>query len=121
MLGLFVRDRAYLYDRINRRVDWMAENGLAEEAKQCIAKPRATAAQAIGHKELSRFFSGEVTEQEALEHLKQQTRRYAKRQLTWFGRDERIKRLYIDEYRDFSALEAAAVALCRAFLNQEDE
>ncbi len=121
MIGLFVRERAYLYDRINRRVDQMVENGLIEEARRCLSDSRATAAQAIGHKELRRCFSGELTEQEALEHLKQQTRRYAKRQLTWFGRDERIRRLYIDDYQDFSLLEQAAIDLCNAFLNGEEE
>ena len=120
-LGLFVKDRAVLYDRINRRVDQMAANGLLEEAKRCLNDPRATAAQAIGHKELKRFFDGEATEQEALDHLKQQTRRYAKRQLTWFGRDERIVRLYIDEYDDFSALVQQAFAYCEPFLKGEEE
>ena len=120
-LGLFVKDRAVLYDRINRRVDQMAANGLLEEAKRCLNDPRATAAQAIGHKELKRYFDGEATEQEALDHLKQQTRRYAKRQLTWFGRDERIVRLYIDEYDDFSALVQQAFAYCEPFLKGEEE
>ena len=121
MLGLFVRDRAVLYDRINRRVDEMAANGLLEEAKRCLSDPRATAAQAIGHKELKRFFDGEATEREALEHLKQQTRRYAKRQLTWFGRDERIARLYLDEYDGFSSLAQQAFALCESFLKGEEK
>ncbi len=120
MLGLFVRDRALLYDRINRRVDQMAANGLLEEARRCLNDSRATAAQAIGHKELRRFFDGEATEREALDHLKQQTRRYAKRQLTWFGRDERIVRLYLDDYDDFSALADQAFALCEPFLKGEE-
>ena len=120
-LGLFVRDRAYLYERINRRVDQMAANGLLEEAKRCLNDPRATAAQAIGHKELKRFFDGEATEQEALDHLKQQTRRYAKRQLTWFGRDDRIVRLYIDEYDDFSSLAGHAAEICEPFLREGEE
>ena len=121
MLGLFVKNRAYLYERINRRVDRMVEDGLLEEAKRCLNDPRATAAQAIGHKELRRFFDKEATMQEALDHLKQQTRRYAKRQLTWFGRDDRIVRLYIDEYDDFSALAAHAGDLCEPFLRGGEE
>lgn len=120
MLGLFVRDRAVLYERINRRVDQMAANGLLEEARRCLNDPRATAAQAIGHKELKRFFDGEATEREALDHLKQQTRRYAKRQLTWFSRDERIVRLYLDEYDGFSSLAARAITLCEPFLKGEE-
>ena len=120
MIGLNARDRAFLYERINRRVDIMAENGLVEEARLCLAASSGTAAQAIGHKELLPYFSGEASLEQALDRLKQQTRRYAKRQLTWFNRDERINWLYIDEYESFAALEAAAAALCEKFLNERE-
>lgn len=119
MIGLTARDRAYLYERINRRVDIMAENGLVEEARLCLESNNGTAAQAIGHKELMPYFSGEATLTEALDRLKQQTRRYAKRQLTWFNRDERINWLYIDEYENSFALIDAAKEICNKFLKEK--
>lgn len=118
IIGLNAHDRAYLYERINRRVDIMVKNGLVEEAKSCLSTTDATAAQAIGHKELAPYFSGEATLEQALEHLKQQTRRYAKRQLTWFNRDERINWLYIDDYENPAELVEAAAALCKKFLTE---
>ena len=112
LIGITFRDRGRLYERINLRVDRMLENGLLEEAKAAYAKTGGGAVQAIGHKELSGFLEGTSTLEEAAEHLKQQTRRYAKRQLTWFGKDERIHWLYADEEPD---LLTAAYALATAF------
>lgn len=120
IIGLNARNREFLYERINRRVGIMAENGLAEEAKACLADTKATAAQAIGHKELIPYFSGEISLEEALDNLRQQTRRYAKRQLTWFRKDERVNWLYIDEYAGFEALADAAYNLCKEFLKGEE-
>lgn len=98
VLGLSFTDRQKLYDRINLRVDIMLENGLLEEARQTFERADGTGAfQAIGHKELYGFFKGESTLEEATELLKQQTRRYAKRQLTWFRRDTRINWILADE------------------------
>ena len=91
-------DREQLYDRINRRVDIMLEMGLLEEAKDFFSKgDLPTAAQAIGYKELSPYFKGEKELKECLEHLKQETRKYAKRQLTWFRKDERIHWIKVDD------------------------
>lgn len=90
------KDRAILYDRINRRVDLMAENGLVEEAKKCFANSGKTSAQAIGHKELIPYFNGEASLDEALDKLKQETRHYAKRQITWFKKRENAVWLYAD-------------------------
>jgi len=106
---LDARDRAVLYDRINRRVDIMLERGLVEEAKRFFeSNPGGTAVQAIGYKELRPFLENESTLEECVERLKMQTRRYAKRQLTWFRRDERMNFLYIDDYAsDEELLEAA--------------
>lgn len=96
---LDARDRQFLYDRINRRVDIMLECGLLEEAREFYESPLGrTAKQAIGYKELSPYFEGLKSLDDCIENLKMQTRRYAKRQLTWFRRDERIKFLYIDDY-----------------------
>lgn len=90
-LGLRYQDREKLYQRINQRVDKMVAMGLPEEVKTAREKGlTATAAQAIGCKELYGWLDGDETLAEALEQLKQSTRRYAKRQLTWFGADKRV-------------------------------
>ena len=96
MIGITFADREKLYDRINRRVDIMLQNGLLQEAKEAYIKGGLTAAQAIGHKELFDYFDGTATLEECVERLKMQTRRYAKRQLSWFRRDERIHWIYAD-------------------------
>lgn len=78
-------DRQVLYDRINRRVDLMVENGVLDEAKWLYDNYREVqAARAIGYKELFPYFSGEESLENCIEKLKQNTRRFAKRQLTWF-------------------------------------
>jgi len=106
VVGIGFRDRQRLYDRINKRVDQMLEKGLADEAREFIerSKTDSTAAQAIGYKELAPFFSGLLSFDECVENLKRETRRYAKRQQTWFKRDERIKWFYADDYTDFDML-----------------
>ena len=84
------RDRKRLYERINRRVDLMLEEGLLNEVREMLAlgylEPDNTAAQAIGYKELLKYISGEAGLDDSVEHLKRETRRYAKRQITWFKR-----------------------------------
>lgn len=77
-------DRAILYQRINHRVDLMVEQGLLEEAKKLAETPNVQAAQGIGYKELFPYFAGEMPLEAALEEVKLHSRRYAKRQLTWF-------------------------------------
>lgn len=96
-IGIGYKDRQKLYDRINKRVDLMLEAGLENEAKQMLGKQGLTARQAIGHKELQPYIDGKITLDEAIENLKRETRRYAKRQLTWFRRNENINWLYADE------------------------
>lgn len=96
-IGIGYKDRQKLYDRINKRVDLMLEAGLENEAKQMLGKQGLTARQAIGHKELQPYIDGKITLDEATENLKRETRRYAKRQLTWFRRNENINWLYADE------------------------
>ncbi|MBQ6335946.1 MAG: tRNA (adenosine(37)-N6)-dimethylallyltransferase MiaA [Ruminococcus sp.] len=96
--GLRAADREYLYERINRRVDLMMEQGLLEETRAFYAADFGdTAAAAIGYKELLPYLSGEAELDACLENLKRSTRRYAKRQLTWFSRDESIRWYLIDE------------------------
>lgn len=78
-------DRQVLYDRINHRVDLMLEKGILDEAKWLYDNHRnAQAARAIGYKELFPYFTGDVSLEDCVEKLKQNTRRFAKRQLTWF-------------------------------------
>ena len=86
-------ERPILYERINKRVDIMVEQGLVEEVKDLIKKyPEfPTAMQAIGYKEIVQYLNNELTKEEAIEKIKQETRRYAKRQITWFKRIENLK------------------------------
>ena len=89
VIGLRYEDREVLYDRINRRVDIMLSDGLVEETERLLAdgvfEKNFTAAQAIGYKELLPYCRGEVSLSDASEALKMATRRYAKRQMTWFS------------------------------------
>ncbi len=97
-IGITYRDREKLYERINKRVDLMLEAGLLAEAETTLnLKNGKGAAQAIGHKELHAYLLGEKTLEAAVEDLKRETRRYAKRQLTWFRRNENINWIYADE------------------------
>ena len=86
-------DRELLYERINKRVDIMLESGLLDEVKALMNKgfdKSSTAFQAIGYKEFISYFEGEISFAEAVEKVKQESRRYAKRQMTWFRRNENI-------------------------------
>ena len=97
----------------------MAENGLIEEAEKMLSKTSSTSAQAIGHKELVPYFEGKASLDEALEKTKQETRRYAKRQLTWFRKNENINWLYADEM-SADELIAKAQELTENFLNNTE-
>ena len=83
-------ERETLYARIDRRVSKMAENGLIEEVRAAMQEQTATAGAAIGYKELFPYFSGEKSLDECLDDIRRETRRYAKRQLTWFRRNAQI-------------------------------
>lgn len=95
VIGLRYEDRNILYDRINRRVDIMLRDGLAEETERLMAEgvfeKNATAAQAIGYKEIFGYLRGEESISAAADRLKIATRRYAKRQMTWFGAKEYVR------------------------------
>ena len=91
-IGLYAEDRQFLYDRINKRVDIMVQQGVLEEAKNLMNNNLSlTAKKAIGYKEFFPYLKGEDTLENCVETLKMNTRRYAKRQLTWFKRDKNIK------------------------------
>lgn len=103
--GLNFKDRNLLYDRINKRVDHMLDEGLLEEinnVRKC--KISRTASSAIGYKELIPYFNGEVSLSSAIEKIKQQTRRYAKRQITWFKRCDNVDWIFMDEKVDFGQI-----------------
>lgn len=99
-LALSFKDRQLLYSRINSRVDKMLEEGLLAEAARVHSMKLSTASQAIGHKELIPYIKGDILLNEAVEKLKMGTRRYAKRQLTWFRRDLKFKWFYSDEFEN---------------------
>ena len=92
-LGLDFDPRVLLYDRIDRRVSIMLEAGLEQEIRQLLSSgldPRCTALQAIGYKEFLTALDGQCTMEEAADAVRQASRRYAKRQLTWFRRNKAI-------------------------------
>lgn len=80
--------RDILYERINRRVDMMVADGLVEEVRALIPKRHLNALQTVGYRELFDYFDGKSTLEEAIDLIKRNSRRYAKRQLTWFRRDD---------------------------------
>ncbi|GFR35562.1 hypothetical protein TCEA9_13740 [Thermobrachium celere] len=91
--------RDVLYDRINKRVDLMFKKGLLEEVKMLIKmgyNKNLQSMQAIGYKEVFDFLEGKLSLEDTIELIKQNTRRYAKRQLTWFRKDKRI--YWVDVY-----------------------
>ena len=101
VIGLNFSQRDLLYSRIDKRVDLMFENGLIEEAKEMFSKQLSgTASQAIAYKELFPYFRNEKDLEECKEFLKMQSRRYAKRQLTWFRRDKKINWINVDCEKD---------------------
>ncbi len=84
-------EREILYDRINKRVDSMVQNGLEEEARKFESHKTYYTLQTVGYSEWYDYFEGKISREEAIELIKRNTRRYAKRQLTWFRRDQEIK------------------------------
>lgn len=89
-----VRPREILFERINQRVDEMMENNLLQEAKQLHPYKKLNALNTVGYKELFQYIEGQITLEEAINNIKVNTRRYAKRQLNWFKRDPNYQ--YID-------------------------
>lgn len=99
LIGLSFRSRELLYKRVDCRVDFMLERGLIDEVKALDSEAfrRSTASQGIGYKELLAYIDGRCSLSEAIEEIKKASRNYAKRQLTWFGRNENIEWIYVDE------------------------
>ncbi len=95
------RNRTELYDRINRRVDILIENGLVDEVNSLLNKgltEKDISMKGIGYKEIIEYINGKCSLDETIQIIKRNTRRYAKRQITWFKRYEKIKWLNFDDY-----------------------
>ena len=102
-IGLTCRNREKLYARVDARVDEMMARGLESEVRTLLDRgvdPKTTAMQAIGYKELAAALRGKCTVAQAVDQIKLASRRYAKRQLTWFRRNEAVRWLYADETPD---------------------
>jgi len=95
-IGLSAK-REIIYDRINRRVDLMMQHGLLDEARELYSKRHLNALNTVGYKELFDHFSGNIDLETAISEIKKNTRRFAKRQLTWFRKDARIQWFEYDE------------------------
>lgn len=83
-------ERSVLYERIDRRVDIMVADGLEQEARAVYPLRHLNSLQTVGYREMFDYFDGTISREEAIELIKRNSRRYAKRQLTWFGRDDEI-------------------------------
>ena len=106
-IGLDFTDRAELYARIDKRVDLMVQDGLLPEIEKLLAEgvpAHATSLQAIGYKEPMAALRGEMTMEEAIEKIKMESRRYAKRQLTWFRRNPKINWVFNQEPVTFAKI-----------------
>lgn len=112
-------DRGILYGRIDRRVDDMLDRGLVDEARHLLEigalAPGTTASQAIGYKELLPYIRGEESLQEAAERLKRATRRYAKRQITWFSQREEFVSVKADRLGEPEKLDRVAASVAEFF------
>ncbi|MCR5809668.1 MAG: tRNA (adenosine(37)-N6)-dimethylallyltransferase MiaA [Clostridiales bacterium] len=113
-------ERSRLYDRINRRVDIMLRNGLEEEARELYlssGKKLPLSLQAIGYRQFIAYFEGEATYDETVEIIKRETRRFAKRQISWFKRDKRIRWFSLD---DFGSKDDMNEAITKYFEEEKD-
>ena len=118
MIALDFEDRAELYARIDSRVDEMVSAGLFDEVKALLdsgLSDKCTAMQAIGYKEPAAYFCGELTEAEAIALIKQESRRYAKRQLTWLRRNEKLFWIRWSASPDFSSARRLSTEFLHSF------
>ncbi len=100
-IGLNI-DRNILYEHINKRVDKMIKEGLVEEVKSLVNEQYRNALQTVGYKEIFSFLNNECTLQQSIEDIKKNTRRFAKRQITWFKKEENIKWYKPDQITDIT-------------------
>ena len=99
-----MRNREELYERINYRVDTMMEQGLLDEAKRYYPQRHLNALNTVGYKELFNYFSGEWTLDFAVEKIKQSTRIYSRKQMTWFKRDKDIHWINLSDVSEVDAM-----------------
>lgn len=119
-IGLNFSDRQKLYDRINLRVELMVKQGLLEEVKKFYSSnPSLTSQQAIGCKELKPYIDNNATLDECIDNLKRETRRYAKRQITWFNRNNDTKWLHHD-LTEFALIYDNAIKSIKDFLKNQN-
>ena len=119
-IGTNFADRDKLYARIEQRIDEMLEEGVEEEARFLFEhNGTCTAAQAIGYKEFYPYFRGEMSREDAISVLKKETRHYAKRQITWFRRNDKINWLFRDEFSEKKDLSEAAFEIIERFLEKK--
>ena len=123
VIGLFYPRREVLYERINRRVDMMLADGLLEETKRLldegVFEVNLTAAQAIGYKELLGYLGGSETLTEAAENLKTATRRYAKRQITWFSAKPYVEWVEMEKDGELRSLNDVCEEIVSRFEREE--
>lgn len=119
VITLAFNDRELLYNRIDRRVDMMINEGLVEETKRLLSdgvfERSPTASQAIGYKELFPYLRGEATLEECVEELKRSSRRYAKRQITWFSGKEYAHKVFVDSQNSDETFEEIVNILQKPF------
>ena len=120
VIGLRYDDRGVLYERIDKRVDLMLQMGLEDEIRELLRmgvfESSGTATQAIGYKELLGYIKGETTYEEAVDTLKQSTRRYAKRQLTWFSNHSNVTWIDVKKENNFEQILNIAQNLFNNFI-----
>ena len=124
MITLDFHNRETLYERVDMRVEQMMREGLLEEVRSLyeggLLLPDTTAAQAIGYKEIISYLDGEISLDDAVELIKLSTRRYAKRQLTWFRHNTAAMRLYIDrengELKETSELKTEILEMAKMLM-----
>ncbi|MBE3592600.1 MAG: tRNA (adenosine(37)-N6)-dimethylallyltransferase MiaA [Thermoanaerobacter sp.] len=120
MIGLNFKDRQILYDRIDQRVDEMIKNNLVEEVVNLLKigyNKDSTAMQALGYKEIVEYLKGEISLEKAVEKIKKGTRRYAKRQITWFKGYNFIKWFFVDDYKNYEELKKNIIKYLAGKLN----
>ena len=117
-IGLNFKNREILYDRINKRVDKMFEMGALEETRKILKVGTSkTSESVIGYKQIVSYLKKEIEYAEMLEDIKRETRRYAKRQLTWFRKNKEINWIYIDEHKDEKEVKNLASFIAKKFLH----
>ena len=122
LIGL-TADREALYERIEQRIDAMLEQGLVEEVAALLSEGidrNAVSMQGLGYRQIAAYLDGECSLEDAVIMLKRDTRRFAKRQLTWFKRDERINWYNVDHYRDDNALLREVRTLIEQAIKESD-